>query len=259
MYIDESKSILILIMGKYDFSQIFLYCDGVEVIETENIYEESLKLVESEEQENNIKKCKLQYANYNATVIMPQIINRTAYILLNVNLTLEEAIRKTIHEFVHLVHRCELAERMQFVDLYEIERSNDWEYYYYFDEFTTKKKELLIFYEVLYKNKKIADDNVYIESMKKTIIAAQNSQLDILQYMRNELSALAETIAYMKIFPDMFEDHFIEAVSKMRDIDKVVEILWDCDEINDFFVKQLEFKEVINILKSNWLPTINII
>ena len=258
MYINECKSILMLIMGKYDFSQISLYCDGIEVIETENIYEESLKLVDSEEHKNNIKECKRQYSNCNATVIMPQMINKTAYILLNVNLTFEEAIRKTIHEFLHLVHRCELAERMQFVDLYEIERSNDWEYFYYFDEFITKKKELLIFYEVIYKNKKIADDKVYTDTMKKKIIAAQNRQLDILQYMRSELFALAETMAYMKILPVMFEEHFIETVSKMRDIDRVVEILWDCDEINDFFVKQLEFKEVINILKSNWLPTINI-
>ena len=153
---------------------------------------------------DKIIQCKEQFENIDATILMPQKIDRKAYIFLNTDLSLESSIRKIIHEFIHLVHRCIITEKMNLTNLYEIEENQDYKLLYYLDEFLTKKREIIIYYDWLHKNKKIVDDNVYIDTMAKQFKAAKELSSNILEFMRDELFAIAETMAYISIFPDLF-------------------------------------------------------
>ena len=119
---------------------------------------------------------------------MPQTKNKTAYILLKTDLSLEASIRKIIHELIHLVHRCIITKNLTLPNLHEIEEQGDYKLFYYFDEFLTKKKEISIYYDLLHKNKKIVDDDVYINTMAKSLNLPKNRQifwnLCVMNYLR---------------------------------------------------------------------------
>ena len=65
------------------------FCDGIEVIENNEFYECFVYLIETEYQREKIRQCRDQFDNIDATIIMPQNINRKAYILLKKELSLE--------------------------------------------------------------------------------------------------------------------------------------------------------------------------
>ena len=227
------------------------FCDGIEVIEINEFYECIMKLVEREKQREKVRQCKDQFENIDATIIMPQNINRKAYILLKKDLSLESSIRKIIHEFIHLVHRCTITGKMKLGDLYEIEENQDYKLFYYLDEFLTKKKEIILYYDFLHKNKKIVDDNIYINTMAKKFDFAKES-LNILDFMRDELFAIAETMAYISIFPDIFPKHFIEKHADIHDISNIIEILDKFDSIEAFINDRFELKIVIDMLERSY-------
>ena len=66
--------------------------------------------------------------------------------------------------------------------------ANRYKLFYYFDEFLTKKKEISIYYDLLHKNKKIVDDDVYINTMAKSLNLPKNRQifwnLCVMNYLR---------------------------------------------------------------------------
>lgn len=166
----EVVSLISVIIKRFGFENLISdFCDGIEIIEIDEFYECVMKLIETESQRNKIIQCENQFKNIDATIIMPQKINKKAYILLKTELSLESSIRKTIHEFIHLVHRCIITKKMKLSDLYAIEENKDYKLFYYLDEFLTKKKELIIYYDLLHKNQKIVDDNIYIITMEKSL------------------------------------------------------------------------------------------
>jgi len=199
--------------------------------------------------------CRNQFQNIDATIIMPQRINKKAYILLKGDLGLENVIRKTIHEFVHLLHRCVITKNMNLHDLDEIEDNQDNKLYYYLDEFLTKKKELIIYYDLIFKNKKTVDEDVYINTMMKAFEYAKEPSLEILDFMRKELFALAETQAYITIFPNMFPENFIEDYANLSDIKLIIDILKGFDSIEVFTKNRCDLKVVVDMLEKNYFTS----
>lgn len=251
---DKEIHLLINIMIKrYSLDVVISeFCDGIEVIESNDFYECIMRLVESENQREKVLQCKNQFDNIDATIIMPQKVNRAAYILLKNDLGLEFTIRKVIHELIHLVHRCIITRQMKLKDLYEIEENLNYMLFYYLDEFLTKKKEIIIYYDWFHKNQKIVDDNVYINTMAKKFELAKESSLDILDFMRKELFAIAETMAYCNIFSNMFPERFIEDHANISDISVIVSILEKFDSIDVFINNISELERVIDILEKNY-------
>lgn len=250
---ETSIAIINMMITKYDLGSLLSeFCDGIEVVENDDFYDVIMQYTEIECQKDKTRLCKQQFEYIDATVIMPQKINRMAYILLKMDLSLESSIRKTIHEMTHLVHRCIITKKMMLSDLYEIEENRDYKLLYYLDEFLTKKKELIIYYDLLLKNKKIVDDNTYIETMTETFELVKKSSSDSLNFMRNALFAIAETMAYISIFPDLFPEHFIEDISNMSNINNIIEILNGITQIDFFITHKTELKKVIKLLENNY-------
>ena len=211
-------AIINMVLMKYNlYPFVSEFCDKIEIIESDDFYGNIMQYIEIESQKENVILCKRQFEYIDATVIMPQKINRTAYILLKTDLTLESSIRKTIHELIHLVHRCIITKKLMLSDLYEIEEHCDYKLFYYLDEFLTKKKELIIYYDLLH----------------------------------NELFTIAETMAYINIFPGMFPEHFIEKHSSMSDISDIMKILSSIEHIDFFITNKEELKNVINLIENN--------
>ncbi|MBD5546977.1 MAG: hypothetical protein HDQ97_06210 [Lachnospiraceae bacterium] len=228
------------------------FCSEIEIIESDYFYDIIMQYTETEKQREKVMLCKDQFEYIDATVVMPQTINKKAYILLKSDLSLEASIRKTIHELIHLVHRCIITKKMMLSDLYEIEGHYDYKLFYYLDEFLTKKKELIIYYDLLHKNKKIVDDRVYIDTMAKKFKFAKELSSNNLEFMRDELFAIAETMAYISIFPDMFPEHFIEDHANISDISRIIEILGKFDSIDVFINDTDELKTVIDMIERNF-------
>ncbi|EOS46908.1 hypothetical protein V1226_09630 [Lachnospiraceae bacterium JLR.KK009] len=254
---DQEVIILLNVMIKrYGFDAFIAdFCDGIEVIENNEFYECFVYLIETEYQREKIRQCRDQFDNIDATIIMPQNINRKAYILLKKELSLESSIRKAIHEFVHLVHRCIITKKMNLTNLYEIEENQEYKLFYYLDEFLTKKKELVIYYDLLHKNRKIVDDNIYIVTMAENFKFAQESSPGILEFMRNELFAIAETMAYISIFPDIFPNNFIEDQANIKDIGEIINILAKFDSIDAYVKNKIELEEVITMLERSYFTS----
>lgn len=249
---ETSIAVINMMLMKYNLSSLlFEFCDGIEIIENDDFYDIIIQYTEIESQREKARLCKKQFEYIDATIIMPQKINRTAYILLKTDLSLEASIRKTIHELVHLVHRCIITKKMALSDLYEIEEHSDYKLFYYLDEFLTKKKELIIYYDLLHKNKKIVDAHVYVETMAKAFKPTKESSLDFLGIMRNELFTIAETMAYISIFPGMFSEHFIEKHSSISDISEIMKVLRNIEHIDFFLTNREELKKVINLIENN--------
>ncbi len=251
-----NQEVIILIdamIKRYGFDELISeFCDGIEIIESNDFYGSIMKLIKIESQQDKIIQCKDQFEIIDATIIMPQKLNKKAYILLKKELSLESSIRKIIHEFIHLVHRCIITKKMKLTDLYEIEENQDYKLLYYLDEFLTKKKELIIYYDWLHKNQKIVDDNVYIDTMAKQFKFAKELSSNILEFMRDELFAIAETMAYISIFPDMFPEHFIEDHANISDISIILEILGKFDSIDAFINNTEELETVIDMIERNF-------
>lgn len=249
---ETSIAIINMMLMKYNlYPFISEFCDKIEIIESDDFYGNIMQYTETESQKEKVVLCKRQFEYIDATVIMPQKINRTAYILLKTDLTLESTIRKTIHELIHFVHRCIITKKMMLSDLYEIEKHGDYKLFYYLDEFLTKKKELIIYYDLLHKNKKVVDDHVYIETMAEAFKPTKKSSLDFLGIMRDELFTIAETMAYISIFPGMFSEHFIENHSRMSDISDIMKILSSIEHIDFFITNKEELKSVISLIENN--------
>lgn len=248
-----SIEILDMMIKRYGFGTLIAeFCNGVEVIESNDFYENTMRITESENQREKIEQCRNQFEYIDATIIMPQRTNRKAYILFRENLGFEDVIRKTIHEFVHLIHRCAITKNMILNDLYEIEDNQDYKLFYYLDEFLTKKREITLYYDLLHKNKKVVDDDVYINTMIKAFKFAKESSKNILDFMRNEIFAIAETMTYTKIFPDIFPKHFIENYANISGIDKIVNILRQFDSIDVYVKNKSELEEVIAMLERSY-------
>lgn len=251
---DREVIILINIMIKrYSFDVLISeFCDGIEIIESNDFYESIIKLIEMESLRDKIIQCKEQFKNIDATIVMPQKIDRKAYIFLKTDLSLESSIRKIIHEFIHLVHRCIITKKMKSIDLYEIEENSEYKLFYYLDEFLTKKKEILIYYDWLHKNKKIVDDDVYINTMAKKFEFAKETSSNMIEFMRDELFAIAETMAYIIIFPGMFPKYFIENHANISNISRIIEILGKFDSIDVFINNIDELETVIDMIERNY-------
>lgn len=250
---DQEVAILVNIMIKrYGFDALISgFCDGINIVENDDFYECAIRLTESEKQRNKIMQCKEQFENIDATIIMPQKINKKVYILLKKDLSLESSIRKTIHEFIHLFHRCMITEKMKLVDLYEIEENRDYKLFYYLDEFLTKKKEIFIYYDLLHKNQKIVENEVYISTMAEKFKFARKS-MDIVSFMRDELFAIAETMAYSSIFPSMFPEYFVENHASMSNMGEIIEFCSKFDSIDVFINNRSELKMMIHLLEKNF-------
>lgn len=250
---ESSIAVINMMLIKYNlYSLVTEFCNEIEIIESDYFYDSIMHYTETERQREKIMLCKDQFEYIDATVVLPQAINKKAYILLKPDLSLEASIRKTIHELIHLVHRCIIAKKMVLSDLYEIEEYYDYKLFYYLDEFLTKKKELITYYDLLHKNKKIVDDHVYIDTMSKKFKFAKALSSNILEFMRDELFVIAETMAYINIFPDMFPEHFIEDHANISDISRILEILCKFDSIDVFINNIDELETVIDMIEKNF-------
>lgn len=251
-----NQEIIILMqtmIKQYGFESLIAeFCDGIEIIESNDFYESIMKLVETENLGAKITQCKKQFENIDATIVMPQKINRKAYILLKNDLDLESIFRKLIHECIHLVHRCIITKYMRLEDLYEIEEDTNYMLLYYLDEFLTKKKEIIIYYDWLHKNRKIVDDDVYINTMAKKFMLAKESSKDNLDFMRRMLFAIAETMAYISIFPDIFPEYFIEEHANIANIGRIIDILKSFESINVFIDNISELEIVMELIERNY-------
>lgn len=105
---------------------------------------------------------------------------------------------------------------------------------------------------MLHKNKKIVDDDVYINTMIKAFKFTKESSKNILDFMRNEISVISETMTYTIIFPDIFPEHFIENYANISDIDKIVNILRRFDSIDVYVKNKVELEEVITMLERSY-------
>lgn len=248
--------ILDMMIKSYGFGTLIAeFCNGVEIIESNDFYEINMRLIENENQREKITQCRNQFEYIDATIIMPQRTNRKAYILFKENLGLEDIIRKTIHEFVHLLHRCVITKNMILNNLYEIEDNRNYKLFYYLDEFLTKKREIIIYYDLLYKNKKIVDEDVYINTMIKAFKFAKESSMNILDFMRNEIFTIAETMAYTNIFPDIFPEHFIENYANISEISTIVNVLKEINSIEVFEKNKNILKQVIDLLEMDYIAS----
>lgn len=249
---ETSIAVINMMLMKYNlYPFISEFCDKIEIIESDCFYDSIMQYTGTEGQREKIMLCKEQFEYIDATILMPQTKNKTAYILLKTDLSLEASIRKTIHEMIHLVHRCIITKKLTLPNLYEIEEQGDYKLFYYFDEFLTKKKEIIIYYDLLHKNKKIVDDDVYINTMAKKFELAKESS-NILEFMRDELFAIAETMAYQQIFTTMFPEDFIENRANISDINEIVQILAKFDSIDIFIDNTDKIETVINMIERNF-------
>ena len=247
---ETSIAVINMMLMKYNlYPFISEFCDKIEIIESDCFYDSIMQYTGTERQK--IMLCKEQFEYIDATILMPQTKNKTAYILLKTDLSLEASIRKTIHELIHLVHRCIITKKLTLPNLYEIEEQGDYKLFYYFDEFLTKKKEIIIYYDLLHKNKKIVDDDVYINTMAKKFELAKESS-NILEFMRDELFAIAETMAYQQIFTTIFPEDFIENRANISDINEIVRILGKFDSIDVFINNTDKIETVINMIERNF-------
>ena len=249
---ETSIAVINMMLMKYNlYPFISEFCDKIEIIESDCFYDSIMQYTGTEGQREKIMLCKEQFEYIDATILMPQTKNKTAYILLKTDLSLEASIRKTIHEMIHLVHRCIITKKLTLPNLYEIEEQGDYKLFYYFDEFLTKKKEIIIYYDLLHKNKKIVHDDVYINTMAKKFELAKESS-NILEFMRDELFAIAETMAYQQIFTTMFPEDFIENRANISDINEIVQILGKFDSIDIFIDNTDKIETVINMIERNF-------
>ena len=148
---ETSIAVINMMLMKYNlYPFISEFCDKIEIIESDCFYDSIMQYTGTEGQREKIMLCKEQFEYIDATILMPQTKNKTAYILLKTDLSLEASIRKTIHEMIHLVHRCIITKKLTLPNLYEIEEQGDYKLFYYFDEFLTKKKEIIIYYDLVY-------------------------------------------------------------------------------------------------------------
>lgn len=241
-------------MERYGLSALISkFCDAIEVIECEDLYKCSLHYQEDEKQRIRKIQCSNQYEYIDATIIMPQQKDKNAYILLS-NCELVDPIRKTIHEFIHLYHRCFITKIMKLNNLYEIEDYQDYKYFYYLDEFLTKKKEIIVLYDFFYGLQKVADDNMYIDSLAGILQNMKKSSDDVC-FMREGLFAIAESIAYTSLFPEIFPENFIEDYANISDIDKIVNILKQFDSIDAYVKNKIELEEVITMLERSYFTS----
>ncbi len=249
---EMSMAVINIMLIKYNLSSLLSeFCNEIEIIESENFCDSIVQFTVTEKQKEKVMLCKSQFEYIDATVVMPQTINEKVYILLKPNLPLEASIRKTIHELTHLVHRCTITKKMKLTDLYEIEKIREYKLFYYLDEFLTKKKEIIIYYDLLHKNNKIVDNDVYINTMAKKFELAKESS-NILEFMRDELFAIAETMAYQQIFTTMFPENFIVNHANISDVSRIIEILCKFDSIDVFINNIDELKEVIDMIERNF-------
>ncbi|MCI9379186.1 MAG: hypothetical protein HFI06_11940 [Eubacterium sp.] len=249
---DFLKLMIEKIMERYGLCALISeFCDTVEVIECGDLYQCCLHYQENVKQRKKIVQCGKQYEYIDATIIMPQQKNKKAYILLS-NCELVDPIRKTIHEFIHLYHRCIITKKMKLNNLYEIEDYHDYKYFYFLDEFLTKKKEIIVLYDFFYGNQKVADDSRYINNLSEKLGVINEPSRDIMYYMRDGLFTLAECIAYMSIFPDIFPENFIEKNTNISDVDTMVNLLKRFDSIDVFIKNKTELEAVIKILERNF-------
>lgn len=228
------------------------FCDEIKVIESDDLYQCSLQYEKDKKQRKNIMQCKEQYEYIDATVIMPQQKDKKAYILLSSSCELVNSIRKTIHEFIHLYHRCFITKKMKLRNLYELEEYQDYKLFYYLDEFLTKKKEIILFYDFFCDNQRIEDKDKYISLMAKRLQNIKESSLDIKCFMREGLFAIAETMSYIEIFPDLFPNHFIESYTRISNIERIVKILESFTSIDVFIDNRDELREAITILENSY-------
>jgi len=226
------------------------FCDTVEVVECEDLYKCSLHYQGNEKQLKKIKQCRKQFEYIDATIIMPQHRDEKAYILLS-SCELVAPIRKTIHEFIHLYHRCLITKIMKLNNLYEIEDYQDYKFFYYLDEFLTKKKEIIVLYDFFYADRKVADDNRYIDNLARKLQNIKKSSDDVC-FMREVLFAIAETIAYASLFPEIFPENFIENYVNISDINTIVNILRRFDSIDVYVKNKIELEEVITMLERSY-------
>lgn len=249
---ETSIAVINMMLMKYNlYPFISEFCDKIEIIESDGFYDSIMQYTGTERQREKVMLCKEQFEYIDATILMPQTKNKTAYILLKTDLSLEASIRKTIHELIHLVHRCIITKKLTLPNLYEIEEQGDYKLFYYLDEFLTKKKEIIIYYDLLHKNKKIVDDDVYINTMAKKFELAKESS-NILEFMRDELFAIAETMAYQQIFTTIFPEDFIENRANISDINEIVHILGKFDSIDVFIDNTDKIETVINMIERNF-------
>ena len=85
---------------------------------------------------------------------------------------------------------------------------------------------------------------------KKFELAKESS--NILEFMRDELFAIAETMAYQQIFTTMFPENFIVNHANISDVSRIIEILCKFDSIDVFINNIDELKEVIDMIERNF-------
>ena len=68
--------------------------------------------------------------------------------------------------------------------------------------------------------------------------------------MRDELFAIAETMAYISIFPNIFPNNFIENQANIKDIEDITKILIKFDSIDAFLSNLSEFEATIEMLEN---------
>lgn len=228
------------------------FCDAVEVIESDDLYQCSLHYQQNEIQRKKIIQCRKQFEYIDATIILPYQKDKKAYILLSTSCELADSIRKTIHEFIHLYHRCFITKIMGLSNLYEIEEHQDYKLFYYLDEFLTKKKEIIVLYDFFYGNQKVEDDNEYISFLTEKLSNTKKSSQDIVCFMREELFVIAECIAYLSIFPEIFPENFIEVYLNISNINVIVNLLRQFDSIDIFIKNKNELEAVITMLERSY-------
>ena len=81
---------------------------------------------------------------------------------------------------------------------------------------------------------------------------AKEASKNNLDFMRRVLFAIAETMAYISIFPDIFPEHFIEEHADIANIGCIIDILKSFESINVFIDNISELEIVMELIEINY-------
>jgi len=244
-----------------DYRETFSEEDiNINFIITDNIYEEYLKHIQRNRQEE-IENNKEWLSNLNGTIILPKIINEPITILIS-----KDYIKKCIdennfswigticHELTHAYDHIAIMKKLKIIEYKELEKYNNYYLFSQWTEFNARRKGYFFVRKYSFKN--MYDEKQIEDIIKKELPYHINNYFE--EYNKNgndanmQIYCTMQFLGRLKTWKDLFPNYFtngflIQLFAENEWLMELFDFLNNNDEIDAIFNKFAKMKEILEL------------